>query len=504
MAAEPVVAHAHWGVIVVRMDGTVEVALNAGQFFQPASNAKLFTTAAAMALLPMDARVRTTVIPFGRFVTGGVLVGELQFVGAGDANFSGRLLPYVAPVQGAVEPPRDELRYIRELADKVKAAGVTAVQGDLVVDDQSVEPYPEGWEIDDAPWYYGAPVSALMIADNSVTVTVTPNSSTTAVGAPAAVTFWPDMPFYTVEGDIPTMKDRPASVNLEREMGSRVIHVSGSIRTTPYTQAMSIAEPALYAGEALKQALQQRGIAVSGTVRRSPAVATFHRPDYDEAAAKPVRSLQPLPALRTGFGDSAWQPCDVTAVGEAKGCILAAHDGPPLYEDVVVTNKTSQNLHAEAMLRLLTQVAGNSGFGADGADGASVVRAFLTQKAGVDGGDFVFVDGSGLSGHDLVTPRAAATLLRYAAGQPWGEKWKASLPVGGVDGSLQHRFTGDLKGRVFAKTGTLGEARALSGYVMGNSGKTVVFSVLVTGHTPLDRSDEAVMDRMVAAIAAAE
>jgi D-alanyl-D-alanine carboxypeptidase/D-alanyl-D-alanine-endopeptidase (penicillin-binding protein 4) len=132
-----------------------------------------------------------------------------------------------------------------------------------------------------------------------------------------------------------------------------------------------------------------------------------------------------------------------------------------------------------------------------------LVRAFL-EHVGIDKDDFVFFDGSGLSGHDLVTPRATARLLQYASGQPWFEKWKTSLPVGGEDGSLQSRFgKAPLKDHVFAKTGTLGEARGLSGYLECASGRTVIFSIMVGNHMPQTNDDRDVMDKIVAAIAAA-
>jgi D-alanyl-D-alanine carboxypeptidase/D-alanyl-D-alanine-endopeptidase (penicillin-binding protein 4) len=168
-------------------------------------------------------------------------------------------------------------------------------------------------------------------------------------------------------------------------------------------------------------------------------------------------------------------------------------------EDVTVTNKVSQNLHAELWLHHL----GRRPFCGDGSTvaGARLVRAFL-EHAGIDGDDFVFFDGSGLSGHDLVTPRATVRLLQYASGQPWFGDWKASLPVGGVDAGLLERFgKAPLAGHVFAKTGTLGEARALSGYVDCASGRTVVFSIMVGNHAPGTSADRAVIDGIVAAIA---
>jgi D-alanyl-D-alanine carboxypeptidase/D-alanyl-D-alanine-endopeptidase (penicillin-binding protein 4) len=145
------------------------------------------------------------------------------------------------------------------------------------------------------------------------------------------------------------------------------------------------------------------------------------------------------------------------------------------------------------------------------AEGARVVRQFLVNSD-IDPKDFVFYDGSGLSGYDLVTPRAIANLLSFAAHdpktgqpQPWFAAWKDSLPIGGVDGTLADRFTkAPLKGHVFAKTGTHSEGRALSGYLDCASGQTVIFSILDENHLPGDNADRDAMDKIVAAIAAAE
>jgi serine-type D-Ala-D-Ala carboxypeptidase/endopeptidase (penicillin-binding protein 4) len=188
---------------------------------------------------------------------------------------------------------------------------------------------------------------------------------------------------------------------------------------------------------------------------------------------------------------------EVAMKGEEK--TLATHTSVELLQDVVVTNKMSQNLHAELLLRQLGAARGRDG---TIAQGALVVRQFLLG-AGIDKDDFVFFDGSGLSGHDLVTPRATVRLLQYAATQPWFADWKSSLPVGGVDGSLEERFMkAPLKGKVLAKTGTLGEARALSGYVECASGRTVIFSIMVGNHLPQTNADREVTNKIVAAIAA--
>jgi D-alanyl-D-alanine carboxypeptidase/D-alanyl-D-alanine-endopeptidase (penicillin-binding protein 4) len=133
-----------------------------------------------------------------------------------------------------------------------------------------------------------------------------------------------------------------------------------------------------------------------------------------------------------------------------------------------------------------------------------MVRAYLTD-AGLDPDDFLFFDGSGLSDHDLVTPRATAQFLAFAATQPWFPAWKASLPDAGEDGTLDARFPNPpLKDHLFAKTGTLGESRALSGYLAAASGRTIVFSIFVDDHTPATSADGVAMDKIVTAIAAAE
>ena len=196
--------------------------------------------------------------------------------------------------------------------------------------------------------------------------------------------------------------------------------------------------------------------------------------------------------------------------GQPVPAVLASHGSAPISEDVVLTNKVSQNLHAELFLHLL----GKRTYCSKGSivEGARLVRAFLLH-AGIDGDDFVFYDGSGLSGHDLVAPRATAKLLafaatnpkRFAADKPWFAAWKASLPVGGEDGTLGGRFAKPpLKDHLFAKTGTLGESRALSGYLDAASGRTVIFSIMVDNHLPGDSSDREVMDKIVAAIQATQ
>jgi serine-type D-Ala-D-Ala carboxypeptidase/endopeptidase (penicillin-binding protein 4) len=511
MVAEPAVARAHWGVMVTELDGTPIYGLNEGQLFQPASNAKLFTTTAAVALLGPEKTFETTVR--GRLdATSGTVTGDLVILGAGDANLSGRELPYLSPGARPKNPgPQPAaLRYLEEMADQVAARGVKVVTGDVVGDDTLFpwEPYPSDWSIDDAVWGYGAPVSALTVADNQMQLTITPGTITGAKGREThhdgtAVLEQHGVPYYTLQTHVPvTPAKTPSAVQVERAIGSRVVRVYGQMANGSDADGEEIAieDPAEYAAMAFRGMLEARGIKVQGGARakhRAPSdpfgfLTSLHAPGGAEDV--------------TANGGAAEENC---YVHEVPAPTLASHQSVPLGEDVVLTNKVSQNLHAELLLRHLGQRAG-CGDGSAVA-GARMVRAFLLH-AGIDKDDFVFYDGSGLSGHDLVTPRATAKLLQFAAmdpktgaPQPWFADWKKSLPVGGEDGTLGGRFAkAPLKDHLFAKTGTLGEARALSGYLECASGRTVVFSIMVGNHAPGTSADRDVMDRVVGAIWAAE
>ena len=506
---EPAVARAHWGIAVTAMDGAPIYLLNEGQLFQPASNAKLFTTAAAMALLGGNSTFNTKVYAQGSVVAGR-LQGNLALKGDGDANISGRTIPYVAPSlhpKPAV-PALEALHILDTLADQIAATGLKVIDGDVVGNDTLFpwEPYPEDWSIDDMVWGYGAPVSALSINDNQLKLTIAPGvlpKMTSARGAegptPAVVTVEPQTAYYSVDNEAMTIEAKSkGSIGIDRVPGSRTLRIYGTIAedAPPEVEEIAIDDPAEYAAKSLKEKLEARGIVVNGKAVAQHRLITEPM-DFIEQVRRPILGLDRVgqagmvPCLRCGVSNDA---------GDRE---LAVHQSVTVAEDVVVTNKLSQNLHAELLLHQLGVAFSDDQDGGSTAQGARVVRQFLLN-AGIDADDFVFFDGSGLSGHDLVTPRATARLLQYASGQPWFADWKSSLPVGGVDGSLEERFAkAPLKGKVFAKTGTLGEARALSGYLECASGKTVIFSIMVGNHLPQTHADRDVMDRIVAAIAAA-
>ncbi|MBB6146278.1 D-alanyl-D-alanine carboxypeptidase/D-alanyl-D-alanine-endopeptidase (penicillin-binding protein 4) [Silvibacterium bohemicum] len=493
IVSEPAVARAHWGISVVGADGAAVYGLNDGQFFAPASNAKLLVTAAALALLPPNATYTTSAVTAGGTDGAGHLHGDVVLLGSGDPTLSGRSYPYAEKT----ERPNPPLMALQGIADQIAASGIRSIDGDIIGDDTWFpwQPYGSGWAWDDLDWSYGAPVSALSVNDNVVYLSVSGN------GQPPA---WnPDTPYYTLENSLQIVPGTQAEgAGIDRPAGSKVVRLFGAINQNRGAVnqnggaanqnglhvALAIEDPAEYAAIALRQMLLAHGIEIKGNARAAHRLSTDTE-DFRAEVNQPV-ALHPLTLA--------------TIQPPANGMrVLASHVSIPFEQDVVVTNKVSQNLHAELYLHILGRLEGGDG---STAQGLRVVRQFLTGTAGpaVDPGDFIFFDGSGLSPQDLVTPRAFTRLLAFAARQPWGATYRASLPVGGVDGSLAGRFTDPaLRGKVFAKTGTLAEVHGLSGYLTAASGKTFAFSILCNDRAPGGEAARVAMDKIVAAIAAA-
>jgi len=474
MLQDPDAARSFWGVSAMSLDsGQTLVAINADKLFAPASNAKLFTTAAVFGLIGSDYRFKTTVESMGTLDKYGRLDADLVLVGRGDPNLSGRTLPYSMHTERKAPP----IQVLQQLADQLVQHGLKYVDGDVVADDSYFvwERYSEGWSQDDLAREWGAPVSALTINDNVIFVNILPADRP---GERAFLNITPFPEYYKIDNRVMTTPagSEPRTVSINREPGSNLITFWGNIpQDDPgFGEALAIEDPADFAARLLRELLEERGVTIYGRTR------TRHTE---------LASTQTFSVTSLASGGGTTRPPSPTPL------VLASYQSQPIAEDLRVINKVSQNLHAELMLRLLGKEKGTSG-SIEG--GLEVLRSFLIT-AGIQPDQFAFYDGSGLSREDLVTPHAIVQLLRYTGQQPWGKAFAETLPVAGIDGSLSDRFRNTVAaGRVRAKTGSLTHVYSLAGYATTVSGDHIAFSIVTNDDTEptkkaLDRIDHIVL-----------
>jgi D-alanyl-D-alanine carboxypeptidase/D-alanyl-D-alanine-endopeptidase (penicillin-binding protein 4) len=450
-----------WGLLITdAAAGEVLYARNAGNYFTPASDVKLFTTALALATLGPEYRVRTTISTTGTLDENGLLNGDLVLTGRGDANLSNRKFPYDKKVE------RDGLpeKALAALADAVAARGVKEIEGGVIADDSLFQPerFPDGWTIDDMLWSYGAAVSAIAVNDNTFTLELRPGERE---GDAATFNVEPASDFYTIENTIRTSAHgSEEKLAAAREPGSRTIRVSGTMPAgvQPRRLTFAIEEPAEYAAALLARLLEARGIIIHGVASARHA------------------------GVAAASGDN--RPAET---------VLAERMSEPLAEEIRHVNKNSLNLHAELLLLL----GAHEKSGATTREEALKFAADFYKAAGIAEGDIVLSDGSGLSRRDLVTPRAIVQMLNYAATQLWGEVYRASLPIAGEDGTLFERMKNTAaEGHIFAKTGTVEHVVALSGYATTARGAHLTFSILGNNNSLRAQTADAVLDAIAVAM----
>ncbi len=479
--AQPDVARGFWGIEAVSLTtGQTLYTLNADKLFTPASNTKLFTTSAALALIGPDYNFRTTVETTGTLDKYGRLSGDVVLVGRGDPNLSGRTLPY------NLQTPRNEspIHVLVSLADQLKQKGVKFIDGDVVGDDSffAFERYGEGWSQDDMSREWGAPVSALTINDNVIFMSVLPGDRP---GDKAFVNITPFPDYYRLDNRTLTTPagTGPRSINMGREPGSNVLTLWGNIPVDDagFHESLAIEDPADFAARLFRQMLEQRGITIYGRARAK----------HLELASLSTFSVTATALAGGGSDIPRTPPMSIPPL------MLGSYQSQPLVMDLRVINKISQNLHAELMLRLLGREKGTAGTIEAGSE---VLRGFLSQ-ADIRSDEYVFFDGSGLSRQNLVTPHAMVKLLLYTSQQPWGAQFADTLPLAGVDGTLAQRFRNtSCQGRVQGKTGSLGHVNALSGFATTLSGDRIAFSIMANNHNLTSKVALQTIDQIITAL----
>ena len=444
--AHPDLAGLRYGVSVTDLDGKVLVAHRADERFMPASNVKLFVTAAALAaegaLTALDPSLRVVVEPAASGPP------TLVVVGRGD------------PTIGFGEDCN--VRCIETLAEAVASSGISDI-GDIIGDDRwfADERRPLGWSWDDLKFGHGTAISAIAVNESIVSLRVSPSNE---IGESVNARWTDTGPdFFHLKNEARTSEaSRSRALRLERRIGDRTARLYGElpVGSRSVTLDLGVDDPAKLAAWYFRRALQANGVSVSGELksRRRPL----------QYADEPVPTDPEDPAAQLRCASRTQKAPDAT--------VIASLEPASIRDIVTEINRESKNLYAEVLLRQLGRAAGTgSSF-----CGLLQIQEFL-DDIGVPRASYDIADGSGLSNYNRATPAAITALLRHAAAAPWGEAYRASLPVGGAStGTLKHRFRGSaLQGKVFAKTGTLNHVDALSGYMQAQSGKTLVFSIIV-------------------------
>ena len=412
---------------------------NARKLLKPASNNKLYTGALALDRLGSEFRIKTSLLAAARPDVEGVLRGDLIVYGRGDPSFSSRFR----------DGSYDDL--LGPLADKLVAAGVKRIEGDLVGDESFFSGPPIGatWTWDDLQTYYGAEVSALTVQDNVVDLVFRPGR----VGAPVRMTTLPAVTPLIFSNRTETVAARTnAGINLYRPIGENVVYVSGRLGTNGSSVPDSVAvhQPARWFLTLLREAMNKRGVKVGGDLRV------------------------------VNWLDRQVMPLDLKSMLE-----LGSVESPPLGEIVQRMMKPSQNLYAQLLLLQVGRRAETKRNASTNTEDAGLLelQKFLAE-AGVRKGEALIEEGSGLSRGALVTPHATATLLRYMDKHRYSGIFRDSLPIAGVDGTLKNRFKNSAAvGNLRAKTGTLRHVNTLSGYVTNRSGERLVFSIMLNNYS---------------------
>ncbi|WP_433476252.1 D-alanyl-D-alanine carboxypeptidase/D-alanyl-D-alanine endopeptidase [Spirillospora sp. CA-142024] len=424
--------------VVVRdaKTGAVRYSRGATAPVLPASNLKIYTSGAALSLLGTGYRFRTGV--YAGPVSGSSVKGDLYLKGTGD------------PTTRAADYDR--------LAAQVAARGVRRVEGDLVADDTWFDAVrtPASWDPTDLQYYYAGQTSALTVAPNddfdagSVNVKVAPG----AEGEPVKVGVAPATHVVKIDNKAVTGKPGSAStLSVNRAKGTNTIVVSGSYPAggAAYTTLRTVENPTMYAADVFRNALRAHGVQVRGTTERG----------------------------RTPKGVRA----------------VAYRSSMPLSQLVVPFLKLSNNMIAETLVKAIgRKKAGKGSWTA----GLPLIERYARTQ-GVPAGRLDMVDGSGLSRGNRTTAQDVSTMIRRAQGARWFSTWYGALPIAGdpdrmTGGTLTSRMRGTpAAGNVHAKTGTLGGATALSGFVSDESGRRLLFSVVLNGYqggAPKDIEDK--------------
>jgi len=452
----------HWGILVCdAATGDVILEQNADKLFAPASVTKLFSVAAAWETFGPDHRFVTPVYRRGLVDGDGRLDGDVILVAGGDLSLGGRTTAqgeiafrngdhtYANGNSTAQLTAEEPLAGLNELASAIASAGIRRIEGDILVDSRLFESASSTGSGPDR-------VAPFQINDNVLDFVIQPGAD----GQPATVTWRPETSLFDVDALVDTVgADEKPQIELSWATRGRAV-VRGRIPAdrAPLVKVLEWPDPDSVARGLFIEALRRAGI----TTKASPLT----------------------PASRESLPSADWY---------ATAPRIASLESPAFSEEAKLILKVSHNLHASTLPLLLAVRHGKRTL----SDGLAIEGEVLS-KLGVDRTSISFGGGAGGDRADFVTPRATVALLRTMFGRPDFDRFRAALPVLGVDGTLATVVPPDspARGRVSAKTGTLYwddnlnrrtllTSKALAGYIDGQSGRRLAFAIFVNlAHLP--------------------
>lgn len=429
---------ATWSVYVYSASCEEEIyVLNAEKLVMPASNMKIYTTATALMKLGPDFTYKTNLVHTGRVDQEGILHGNLVIKGCGDPTLSGRYRN------------GDFYAIFDEWIDSLKKEGIKSVQGDIIGDDSCFDDktFGPGWSWDYLEDWYAAQVSGLSYNDNCLDVYVYPGKD---VGAPVLIKPKPNTQYMKFKNKAVTVGvGKQSGLVFDRPLNSNEIIISGqmAIDAPPRLEWITVNKPTLYTTTVFCERLKEKGIKVTG----SP----YDIDDYMNRG-----NLSPAKTVAT-------------------------YESPSMAVILHKINKSSHNFFAEQVLKTLGAEVKKVG---SHSQSTRVVEELL-GSIGLDSTKHQVFDGSGLSRLNLVCSYGTVRLLDYMLRHEQGDIFVDSLPIAGRDGTLRGRMGGTRAAdNLRAKTGSIGNARALSGYVTTRDGEQLVFSMIVNNFTPFSSS----------------
>ena len=428
-----------WGVLVVSLDhGDTLFSYRPDDPIAPASNLKLFTSATALYYLGPDYRYGTylaTVAP----IENGVLNGDLHLYGTGDPTLSDRI-------------GTGGLEVWRAFADTLALMGVREVRGDVVGDGSYFEGSAtgSGWQTSYINAWYAAPAGALSFNENVATLRVTPGDQ---VGWRPDVLTVPGGAGVAVVNLATTVAGAGSRIEVTRSAydGPIVIRGEIGIGAGDHWAGVPVPDPARFAAASFREILEEKGIRVTGGVR------AVHDPAQSLFGAQKV--------FAPGFDRNA------------SPRVVAMHQSPTLFDILSIVNKRSHNMYAEQVLRTVGRAVTGSG-STEG--GERAVMGMMERELGHAPATLSMNDGSGLSVLDRVTPRTVIELLTAMHQSPMYDTYRATLPESGERGLRRMGGTA-AQGNLRAKTGTINNVSALSGYVTAANGERLAFSIISNG-----------------------